>query len=98
MGKRKPFRDDTKTKEGEVFRPRPFDFVAPAIYLTAEMALVASSPIEDAARVFLDPNRIEAFDGREVYGEDRWKTVGLVDQHCWWSSIRFAARTTKSPV
>ena len=34
---------------------------------------------EDAARVFLDPNRIEAFDGREVYGEDRWKTVGLVE-------------------
>jgi len=34
---------------------------------------------EEAARVFLDPNRIEAFDGREAYGEDRWKTVGLVD-------------------
>ena len=34
---------------------------------------------EDAARVFLDPNRIEAFDGRETYGEDRWKTVGLVE-------------------
>ena len=34
---------------------------------------------EVAARVFLDPNRIETFDGRENYGEDRWKTVGLVD-------------------
>jgi len=34
---------------------------------------------EEAARVFLDPNRIETFDGREVYGEDRWKTVGLVE-------------------
>jgi uncharacterized protein len=34
---------------------------------------------EEAARVFLDPNRIETFDGREVYDEDRWKTVGLVD-------------------
>jgi len=34
---------------------------------------------EDAARVFLDPNRIETFDGREDYGEDRWRTVGLVD-------------------
>lgn len=33
---------------------------------------------EDAARVFLDLNRIETFDGREAYGEDRWKTVGLV--------------------
>ena len=34
---------------------------------------------EDAALVFLDPNRIEVFDGREAYGEDRWKTVGLVE-------------------
>ena len=34
---------------------------------------------EDAARVFLDPNRIETFDNREAYGEDRWKTVGLVE-------------------
>ena len=32
----------------------------------------------EAARVFLDPNRIETFDGRQAYGEDRWKTVGLV--------------------
>ena len=34
---------------------------------------------EDAARVFLDPNRIETFDGRDAYGEDRWKTVGLAE-------------------
>ena len=34
---------------------------------------------EDAARVFLDPDRIETFDGRNSYGEDRWKTVGLVE-------------------
>ena len=34
---------------------------------------------EEAARVFLDPNRIETFDGREAYGEDRWRTVGLVE-------------------
>jgi len=33
---------------------------------------------EDASRVFLDPNRIETYDGREPYGEDRWKTVGWV--------------------
>ena len=33
---------------------------------------------EDATRVFLDPQRIETFDDREDYGEDRWKTVGLV--------------------
>jgi uncharacterized protein len=32
----------------------------------------------DAALVFLDNQRIEAYDGREPYGEDRWKTVGLV--------------------
>ena len=34
---------------------------------------------EDAARVFLDPDRIETFDGRDSDGEDRWKTVGLVE-------------------
>ena len=34
---------------------------------------------EDAARVFIDPNRIETFDGRDAYGEDRWKTLGLVE-------------------
>lgn len=34
---------------------------------------------EDAALVFLDPYRIESFDGRDDYGEDRWKTVGLVE-------------------
>jgi uncharacterized protein len=35
--------------------------------------------LEDAALVFFDPNRIETFDGRDAYGEDRWKTVGLVE-------------------
>jgi uncharacterized DUF497 family protein len=29
-------------------------------------------------RVFLDPHRIETFDNRETYLEDRWKTAGLV--------------------
>ena len=33
---------------------------------------------EDASLVFLDPDRIETYDGREAYGEDRWKTVGKV--------------------
>ena len=33
---------------------------------------------EEASRVFLDPQRIETFDGRDPYDEDRWKTVGLV--------------------
>ena len=32
---------------------------------------------EDAARVFLDPYRIEIYYGRD--GEDRWKTVGMVE-------------------
>ena len=31
-----------------------------------------------AARVFLDDQRIECYDGREPYGEERFLTVGLV--------------------
>ena len=33
---------------------------------------------EDAARVFLDRDRLEVYDGREDYGEDRWATIGPV--------------------
>ena len=32
---------------------------------------------EDAVLVFYDAGRIEAYDGRDDYGEDRWATVGL---------------------
>ena len=32
---------------------------------------------EDAALVFGDFGRIEYYDGRENYGEDRWITIGL---------------------
>ena len=32
---------------------------------------------EDAARVFYDPARLDLYDGREDYGEDRFLTVGL---------------------
>ena len=32
---------------------------------------------EDAELVFYDTGRIEAHDGREDYGEDRWATIGL---------------------
>ncbi|MDR2875773.1 MAG: BrnT family toxin [Methylobacillus sp.] len=32
-----------------------------------------------AARVFLDLGRIEMYDGREDYGEDRWATIGYAD-------------------
>ena len=33
---------------------------------------------EEAARVFLDGERLEIYDGRENYGEDRWATIGQV--------------------
>lgn len=33
---------------------------------------------EDAAWVFHDCNRLDRYDGRENYGEDRFLTVGLV--------------------
>ena len=32
---------------------------------------------EDAALVFYDACRIETYDGRKNYGEDRWATIGL---------------------
>lgn len=32
---------------------------------------------EDAALVFYDHGRIESYDGREDYGEERWATIGL---------------------
>ena len=35
-------------------------------------------PFENATEIFLDPDRVETHDGREAYGEDRWKTVGFV--------------------
>src|SRR5437773_542071 len=33
----------------------------------------------EAGRVFLDPGRIETYDGTGAHGEDRWKTIGLVE-------------------
>lgn len=32
-----------------------------------------------AARALFDPHRIEVYDGREDYSEDRWATIGYVD-------------------
>ena len=32
---------------------------------------------EDAALVFYDAGRIEVYDDREDYGEERWATIGL---------------------
>jgi len=34
---------------------------------------------EDAAHVFLDPNRIESFVDEDTNGEDRWITIGMVE-------------------
>lgn len=34
---------------------------------------------ELASLVFFDPLRIERYDGREGYGEDRWITIGLIE-------------------
>ena len=36
-------------------------------------------PFPFATRVFLDGNRLERYDSRTSYGEDRWITIGLVD-------------------
>jgi uncharacterized DUF497 family protein len=33
---------------------------------------------DDAVLVFHDAGRVEAYDGREFYGEERWVTVGFV--------------------
>jgi uncharacterized DUF497 family protein len=35
-------------------------------------------PFALASRVFYDPARIDRYDGREDYGEDRFLTIGLV--------------------
>ncbi len=34
---------------------------------------------EDAELVFYDGGRIETYDGRQDYGEDRWATIGMAD-------------------
>jgi uncharacterized DUF497 family protein len=34
---------------------------------------------EEAGRVFLDPRRIETHVGMEAHGEDRWRTIGMVE-------------------
>ena len=42
---------------------------------------------EDAMLVFYDSGRIETYDGREDYGEDRWATIGLAySAACMWST------------
>lgn len=36
-------------------------------------------PFDEALAVFLDVNRLDRYDGREDYGEDRFITIGLVE-------------------
>ncbi|MDR1968735.1 MAG: BrnT family toxin [Burkholderiaceae bacterium] len=45
---------------------------------------------EDAKFVFCDLGRIEAYDGREDYGEDRWATIGRV-----WSALLYVVYTVR---
>ena len=45
---------------------------------------------EDAALVFYDAGRIEAYDGREDYREDRWVTLGLA-----YSAVLYVAYTVR---
>jgi len=45
---------------------------------------------EDAARVFFDSGRIESYDGREDYGEDRWAVIGMV-----WSALLYVVYTVR---
>lgn len=45
---------------------------------------------EEAALVFHDAGRIEAYDEREDYEEDRWATIGLV-----YSAILYVVYTVR---
>jgi len=36
-------------------------------------------PFEYAVRVFLDPHRLDSEDTRRDYGEERWLTLGRID-------------------
>ena len=46
---------------------------------------------DDALLVFYDQKRIETYDFREDYGEDRWATIGLV-------FIAFCTLSTQSEI
>jgi len=46
-----------------------------------------------AARALLDPGRIEIYDGREHYGEDRWAIIGYAALLCCMWFIPFGTRT-----
>ena len=46
---------------------------------------------EDAALVFFDPWRIETYDGRADYSEDRWATIGAA-----YSAVLYVVYTVRS--
>jgi len=45
---------------------------------------------EEAAHVFNDFGRIDAYDDREDYGEDRWVTLGMS-----WTTVLFVVYTIR---
>ena len=46
---------------------------------------------EDASLVFYDQGRIETYDGREVYSEDRWATIGAA-----YSAVLYVVYTVRN--
>jgi uncharacterized protein len=46
---------------------------------------------DDAVIVFYDPARIEAYDGRADYGEDRWATIGMA-----YNAVLYVVYTVRS--
>jgi len=50
-----------------------------------------SVSFEDAAHVFNDVGRIEAYDHRDDYGEDRWNTIGMA-----WTTMLFVVYTLRN--
>jgi len=45
---------------------------------------------EDAARVFFDPGRVDIYDDREHYGEERWAVIGMA-----WSAVLYVVYTMR---
>jgi hypothetical protein len=50
---------------------------------------------ELAARVFLDPGRIERYDDRTPLHEDRWITIGIVGRRSLWRPTHCARKTAR---
>jgi len=45
---------------------------------------------EDAARVFFDPVRVDIYDDRYNYGEERWAVIGMA-----WSALVYVVYTMR---